>query len=336
MNGWTRTRDFMAGKPVDRTPFHPMVMRFAARHAGIPYRAYCLDYRAKCEGALRTAADYQSDWVATMSDPYAEAEAFGLMVDYPENNLPQERGHLLESAAAAERLKQPDPSSAPRLLARVHEIEEFRRRAGDTLMISGWVEGPLAEYADLRGLGEACLDLYDDPERIRITFRLLLDTAREFARAQVAAGAHCIGIGDAACSQIGPELYREFCQPLQAELVADLHALGARVKLHICGNTSSILPDMLATGADIVDVDHLVPSLAPFVSMLRPGQVFWGKSDPVRMIQNGTPEEIRADVRRNQAEAEHRMINAAGCEITPDTPPQNLRALRDASDSGKA
>jgi uroporphyrinogen-III decarboxylase len=66
------------------------------------------------------------------------------------------------------------------------------------------------------------------------------------------------------------------------------------------------------------------------VSRLRPGQVFWGKSDPVQMLQNGTPEEIRADVRRNRVEAQNRLITAAGCEITPDTPPQNLCALRDA------
>lgn len=330
MNGWIRTKAFLAGRPADRAPFHPMVMRFAARHAGVPYRAFCLEPEAKCEGMVRTAEDFDSDWVATMSDPYAEAEAFGLKVDYPENGLPQERGRLLESAADAARLAAPDVRRAPRLLDRAREIEIFRRRCGDTRMICGWVEGPLAEYADLRGLGEACLDLYDEPDRVRETLRFLLETAKAFARLQAEAGAHCIGIGDAACSQIGPELYREFCRPLQAELVAEIHARGALAKLHICGNTTALLPDMLETGADIVDVDHLVPDLAPFVPRLRPGQAFWGKSDPVSRIQNGTPAEIRADVRRNRAEAGGRLITAAGCEIPPDTPPENLRALRDA------
>lgn len=330
MNGWERTRNFLVGQPVDRVPFHPMVMRFAARHAHAPYRAFCLEPEAKCEAMTRTAADFDSDWVATMSDAYAEAEAFGLKVDYPENGLPQERGRLLEEAGDAARLKAPDVRRAPRLLARAREIELFRRRVGDTRMICGWVEGPLAEYADLRGLGEACLDLYDEPDRVRETLRFLLETAKAFARLQAEAGAHCIGIGDAACSQIGPELYREFCQPLQTELVAEIHARGALAKLHICGNTTALLPDMIATGADIVDVDHLVPDLSPFVPLLRPGQAFWGKSDPVRTVQDGTPEEIRVDVQRNRSTAGGRLITAAGCEITPDTKPGNLRALRDA------
>ena len=34
MNGLQRTLDFLAGKPVDRQPFHPIIMRWAARYAG--------------------------------------------------------------------------------------------------------------------------------------------------------------------------------------------------------------------------------------------------------------------------------------------------------------
>jgi uroporphyrinogen-III decarboxylase len=330
MNGWERTRDFLAGQSVDRVPFHPMVMRFVARHAGVPYRAFCLDPMAHSDAFLKTAADFGMDWVATMSDAYAEAEAYGLAVDYPENGLPQERGRLLNGPRDAASLRPLDLAGAPRLRNRVLEVAEFRRRAGDSLMVCGWVEGPFAEYADLRGLGEACLDLYDDPDGMRAALDFLLESAAAFALAQVEAGAHCIGIGDAACSQVGPDLYRDFCQPLEAKLTARIHAAGALVKLHICGNTTALLPDMLATGADIVDVDHLVPSLAPFVGLLRPGQAFWGKSDPVRVVQDGAPEAIRGDVRRNRADAAGRLLNAAGCEIPPDTPPANLIALRDA------
>lgn len=39
-----------------------------------------------------------------------------------------------------------------------------------------------------------------------------------------------------------------------------VHARGGLVKLHICGNTGALLPDMVRCGADLFNVDHLVNS----------------------------------------------------------------------------
>jgi hypothetical protein len=43
MTGLERTLAFLAGKPVDHPPFHPIIMRWAARYAGVKYRDFCLD-----------------------------------------------------------------------------------------------------------------------------------------------------------------------------------------------------------------------------------------------------------------------------------------------------
>ena len=99
------------------------------------------------------------------------------------------------------------------------------------------------------------------------------------------------------------------------------------VKLHICGNTTSILKDMIATGADIVDIDHLVEDMGPFVELLGHAQVLSGKSDPVSVIQDGSGEDIRRSVERCSGEARGRCIISAGCEITPDTSVDNMKAF---------
>ena len=46
-----RTLRFVHGEPVDHPPFHPIIMRWAARYGGVKYRDFCLDYRAKCAGS---------------------------------------------------------------------------------------------------------------------------------------------------------------------------------------------------------------------------------------------------------------------------------------------
>ncbi len=109
------------------------------------------------------------------------------------------------------------------------------------------------------------------------------------------------------------------------------HSLNARVKLHICGNTTAILPDMIRTGADIVDIDHLVVSMGEFIPLLSDGQVVSGNSDPVSVIRYGTREKIEFSVRQCFKETKGRGIVSAGCEIPPDTPVDNMRAYRDAA-----
>ena len=88
------------------------------------------------------------------------------------------------------------------------------------------------------------------------------------------------------------------------------------------------MPDMIATGADIIDVDHLVPDMAAFAGYLSdPIRSFCGKSDPVSIIRNGTPEQIAASVRESREEGRGRVIVSAGCEVPPETPPENMRAF---------
>ncbi|MFZ4775157.1 MAG: uroporphyrinogen decarboxylase family protein [Terrimicrobiaceae bacterium] len=330
MNGLQRTLSFLAGKPVDRRPFHPIIMRWAARYAGVKYRDFCLDYRAKAAAMIKCADDFGLDWVTVMSDPWAEAEAFGVTVEYPGDNLPVDTGGRLPDLEAAAALRPYKPLDHARCVNRINEIREFKRLAGDKYFIVGWVEGPVAAYSDIRGLTEASMDFLDDPDACGKAMDAIIGSAMEFITLQVGAGAHCIGIGDAFCSQIGPGPYRDLAFGREKRLVDHIHSLGAKAKLHICGNTSPIMKDMISTGADIIDVDHLVPDMGAFVEFLAPTQVFSGKSDPVSVIQNGTPEKIAESVEKCRVEAAGRVIVSAGCEVPPDTSLINMNAFRAA------
>lgn len=334
MNSRRRTLDHIAGAAVDRLPFHPIVMRIAARLAGAKYSDFCLKPEVKCSAMISFAQDFGADWVTVMSDPYAESEALGMEIEYPVDDLPKPKALLLKTVSDIGKLKVQPVEGRRRLLGRVEEIRIFRRLLGDSMFVVGWVEGPLAEYVDLRGMENTFLDLYDHPAELDRACDILLENAMRFADAQIAAGADCVGVGDAAASQIGPGLYLEHVFPRELALVKRIHDKGALAKLHICGNIRAILPDVIRTGADIIDIDHLVGSMAPFRGLLGGGQVFSGRSDPVTVIQNGTPAKIAADVRDCIAEAGGRLVVSAGCEVTPDTGRENLLAWRDCAAKG--
>jgi uroporphyrinogen decarboxylase len=160
---------------------------------------------------------------------------------------------------------------------------------------------------------------------------IIVECAMEFISLQIRSGAHCIGIGDAFCSQIGPDLYEKFAYTRQKRLVDHIHNEGAIAKMHICGNTESILPRVILTGADIIDIDHLVPSMSDFAALLKPVQVFSGKSDPVSVIQTGSPEAINKSVITDFHDSGKRCIVSAGCEITPETSAESMRVFKDSA-----
>ena len=330
MNSKCRILNFIAGETVDQTPFMPIFMRFCAQYSKMKYRDFILDVDAHCKANIECARYFRSDWVNVMSDPYCELSAYGAEIEYLEDSLPIERHLLCQSIDDLGKIKILDFSEDFRSRGRIGQCARFKELCGDEQIIAGWVEGPVAEYCDLRGMGDAFLDFYDGPGKVKKAMEIILENAKNFITLQVKAGANCIGIGDAACSQIGRELYLEFGFDGEKMLIEHIHALGAVAKLHICGNTAAILPDMIKTEADIIDIDHLVKDMSPFIELLGDNQVFCGNIDPVSIIQNETVQNIKEACRNAMLSAKGKLILSGGCEITPSTDYQNILAMHSA------
>ena len=228
----------------------------------------------------------------------------------------------------------PDPTVG-RMGDRTQGVALLRERTQGQLLVEGWVEGPCAEGSDLRGINTLMLDFFDDPGFISDLFGLLTENAIRFARVQVQAGADLIGIGDAAASLVGPDLYARFVLPEEKRLIDAIHALGCPVRLHICGNITELLPHIATLGVDLLDLDSMVP-VAQARAECGPKPVLLGNLDPVRQVKNGTPEIIQAALDACRAAAGERYIAAAGCEIPRYTADANVRAFAEWSQRGVA
>ena len=301
-------------------------MQFAAEYIGSNYGAFAADHQVLVEANLRCAEDFGFDQVSTISDPYRETAAFGGQIEFQRDGVPRCVRAPLEEHPDLTLLPRPDPQAAARTRDRLDAVTAYRRRRGDHYSVLGWVEGPAAEAADLRGVSNFLLDTMDDETYAGALMARCVEFALEFGRAQVAAGADTIGIGDAVASQLSPALYQRLVLPHERALVEGLKAAGARVRLHICGNISHLLPGVATLPVDIVDLDYGV-DLAQARRILGPGKVIAGNVNPVAGVMQGTPASVRAAVRACQrAAGEPYMVNA-GCEIPAPTPPANLRAL---------
>jgi MtaA/CmuA family methyltransferase len=328
MNGRERIVAFLKAQPVDRLPVMPVVMMFCAERIGVKYGKYVRDFRVLAEAQMRTAEEFDLDIVSIMSDPAREAADCGARIELYEDQPAAivESDALLADKCVLSRLQVPDPYSGGRMHDAVQALALMKEQVGSQRMLMGWVEGPCAEGADLRGINALMLDFFDDPQFVVDLFEFVVEMELRYARAQLAAGAEIIGIGDAAASLVGPKFYDKFVWPYEQKLVEGLQAMGAIVRLHICGNTSRYVERMGKLGCEIVDLDYFT-SVAAARAAMGPDQILLGNVNPVKVLRDGTPDDVTAAVRACRAEAADRYIVGAGCEVTRDTSLDNVRAM---------
>jgi MtaA/CmuA family methyltransferase len=325
MKSLERLQKRLRGELVDRPPNLDILMTFAAHHIGQPLLPFYRDYRVLVDANLAVCNDFELDIVQAISDPFREAADFGLEVEFPADNLPVNRKPLLVDPDDLKRLTTPNPATGPRMVDRLEAVRLFRERVGGEIPILGWVEGALAEAADLRGVYMIMTDLVRRQAWLEGLLEVCAQVEIAFARLQVQAGADIIGLGDAVASQISPEMYRRFALPYEQRIFSAVHEMGALTRLHICGNTSRILPDMIESGADIIDLDWMV-DMQSTTARFGNRVAFCGNVDPVAVMLQGTPEKVYTATKYCLKVGGPNSIIAAGCEIPDGTPHQNFHA----------
>ena len=98
---------------------------------------------------------------------------------------------------------------------------------------------------------------------------------------------------------ISPAMWHEFCFPAYKERTEHLHARGQYVLKHACGNNLPLLDDFVAAGFDAYQ--SLQATAGVHLAELKPtvGRrlCLWGGM-PLEVLQGGTPEEVRVEVRK--------------------------------------
>lgn len=332
MKALARVRETIAGGAVDHLAAQPMIMMYAAKHIGVHYIECTKNPRMFAEAQLRMAEDFGIDCLLTCSDPAREVIdiAGEGSVDWFTDQGPaiNEERAALADAGRLGAFRVPDPWKPGRMRDRITTIEIMRKAVGEDLSVVGWVEGPLALGQELRGLNRIMLDLVDDPGFVDRLLDFTADVAIKYAAAQIAAGADTIGMSDAAASMIGPGYYERFVFPRQLRVLKSIKDKHPEVitRLHMCGQTGPLLGKMRELPADIFELDFPV-DLPMARAALGPGRVISGNVSTITDLLEGTPEEVYG-----AAEACHRTagkwhIVNSGCEVSPLTPEENLRAL---------
>ena len=320
----------MKGDTPGKTLFYPILMHFAARYNSKTYGEFASDFRILVQSNIKCLEDFDLDLISLISDPYRETAAFGANVEFIPAGVPKCLNTIVSSSKDIENLRNPDVYACDRTLDRIKGVEYYKKLLKDEVPVMGWVEGPLAEACDLAGVSEMLILLMTEPGLSAVLLDKCLITAKEFAKAQVDAGCDLIGIGDAICSQIDVDTYRAFVFDRHKELVDFIHSLGAFVKLHICGDTTHLWPLLSELKVDIFDPDFMT-NMENAHNIFGQEVTLSGNMNPVELQDLTRDETIKQTRKLIYENTGRKFILSAGCEITVNTPPANILAMREAA-----
>ncbi|MFH1566878.1 MAG: uroporphyrinogen decarboxylase family protein [Gemmatimonadota bacterium] len=188
----------------------------------------------------------------------------------------------------------------------------------------------------LRGMDELMMDMLAEPERAHWILERTAHYQKVAAVAFARAGVDILITGDDVAMQEGLMMdratWRAFLQPRLAATVAaartvrpDLH-----VFYHSDGNVEPLIPDLIEVGIDILNpVQPECMDPAAIKAKYGDRLSFWGTVSVQHTMPQGTPDQVRAEVRQRIRTAGRGggLILAPAHVLTPEVPWENIAAF---------
>ncbi len=337
-------------QPVDRVPLHDQLSYnpgVIARYTGKPIKGF--EYTLEDIGeAIRKTLDACFPPTAPRgTERVTDADGFVTQHDnwtswhvsrpYEDDDVDAWRGYVQRRTAV---LCDAEFDPAAKRGKYRERILSLQRLVGDTVIIPTDNAAGLCACWSRIGVTAFSYLCADCPEVVSEFMEAY--TAAQVRRAQVVADAELtpvILIADDFATKQGPIFSPEFLRrehfPRVARLAEAWHERGVKVLYHSDGNWKQLIPDLVE--CDVDGFYCLEPAVGMDVVELKnawPRKVWAGGVDGVDLMERGTPDEVRAEVRRHIIETNALetggLFVGSSSEINPPIKPENFAAMVEA------
>jgi len=332
MNSIERVRAAVELRRPDRVPVDLHNFQPAAKATGLSLSEVFQDGDLLAEAMLKAWQEFGHDMILLENGTACNAQACGVQVTYRDDAAPAAHKPVLEHLEDVEKLEVPDPyTTFP-----MSEVLKATRILSKEIGNKAWIvaradQGPMDLAAQLFGIDNLLLAvaLGEKPELIHQLLDYSRRVATRYAYALIESGGHSTSIGEpiAGPDLISPKHYREYPYIHEKRMVDELKKDNIILANHICGNTIPIIDDFVATGAQILEIDHKT-DMQQAKDAARHKTCLLGPIN-TSLLLNGTPHEVE-DACRAAIEImapDSGFILGPGCALDPNVPADNIRAL---------
>ena len=261
----------------------------------------------------------------------AEAERLGCMVDPGKiNSTPMIKKHPFKFDAMEDVYDEPnllDPEEflkggRPAVILEATKL--LKEQYGNEYAVIGGNTGPFTLAGHMVSTENLVFGIMMNPEMVAKWIDAVNPIVKAYTQALADAGADIIQMSEPSSSTdlLSPDMFTEYSGRYVKESLASVK--GADSVLHICGDTSEIIPLMADTGVTGISVEEKVDS-ADAVRIAAGRVACVGNVGVVNPLLQGTPEDCAAAAKRI-AEAGFNVISP-GCGLSALIKDENLFAL---------
>lgn len=192
----------------------------------------------------------------------------------------------------------------------------------------------------LRGMQELMIDMHESPRFARALLERCAYHQRCAAGHFARAGVDIVITGDDVAGQHGMlmsiPMWQDYLKPLQTATARAIKEAGAYVFYHSDGNVAPLIPELIETGIDILNpIQPECMDPAAIKEQFGERLCFWGTVSVQQTMPLGTPEQVRAEVRRRIATVGRGggLILAPAHVLGPEVPWENVVAFFEAADA---
>ncbi|MFX0168439.1 MAG: uroporphyrinogen decarboxylase family protein [Candidatus Hodarchaeota archaeon] len=338
---YQRVMAVLEGKLPDRVPVIPQITYTTAQLTGVGL-VEALHSPEKTAKTLLTGQrelGYDAIYAGWESSFNLLAEAMGCVMRFPEDSVPQVAEHIIKGPQDVDALEIPDPMRTGRLPLHMEMLKLIKTEVKGQVPIFVYTPGPFTLAGQLCGVNTLMTATIQDPQFVKALVYKTTVASTLYARANVKEGADVIVTADptASGSLISPTTFSTFAAPHLRHIASAVNKVRAIPSLHICGKTTPLLKLMADTGARMLEVDHLV-NLDEAKQLVGDRVILMGNLNPTNLLLSGTPEQVEqaAKISIETFRGDGRYILSSGCEVPPQAPLENIRAMvRAAEKYGK-
>lgn len=264
-----------------------------------------------------------------------------------------EGGHYLATEGPFSRLAEPlpadlkrhawpDPADPGRYRGLADRARALRETTNYAVILNLGV-GPVHQCQFLRGYAEWLEDLVARPLFAEALLERVTDVwlaISERALAEAGAWVDLVWYGDDVGTQraclVRPELYRRVIKPQHRRMAELVQRYGKKIIYHSCGSVYPLIPDFIEIGIDALNPVQVSAARMDTAALKREfgrDLTFWGGIDTQQVLPWGSPDEVRAEVRRRIGDlaAGGGYVLCAVHNIQPEVPPENIAAMYEAA-----
>ena len=323
-------------RPPDRIPVDLHNFQPAVYATGLPMREVLQDGGLLAEAMLKAWHEFGHDMILLENGTACNAQACGVEVIYREDVAPATGKPLLASLAQVTKLEVPDPYTTFPMCEILRATRILSKEIGERVWICARADqGPMDLATQLRGMNELMMDiaLGEQEELIHALLDYARRVATRYAYALIECGGHSTSIGEPAGGPdvISPKHYRRYPWVHEKRMAEELKDRGIILHNHICGNTGPITDDFIATGAQVLEVDHKTDP-SKIKEAARHRACLLGNID-TGLLAFGTPTQVEDACREliQIWKPDSGFILGPGCAMGPETPAENIHALVEAA-----